>query len=345
VKQKGNKNHTNAIQKAGPKLGQSITQREELCVRILDEIAKAAGVSSDVAFRLATQMAEALVLPKPKDEAQVLVDSIAALAEYAPRNILEASLAVQLTATHEAALLFLKRATLENQPSEFVDRIVVRASRLMRLYLEQIEAMQKLKGKATEQKVTVEHVHVHEGGQAIVGAVSTNRGRELNAISKPTPHEKRRGWLKNGNRPGDFSKAPRCGAKTRRGVPCKCPAMKNGRCKLHGGRSTGPKTAEGRERICRAATRHGYYSGRAKAERAHYREILREGREMLSNLSSNGPGYMTSGHMITETRSSSTSCLAKLRLSDDLRQILNFRIARNQQVVSSLPVIRMGRKG
>jgi hypothetical protein len=45
----------------------------------------------------------------------------------------------------------------------------------MRLHLEQIEAMQKLKGKAGQQK-TVEHVHVHEGGQAIVGPVSTTKG-------------------------------------------------------------------------------------------------------------------------------------------------------------------------
>jgi hypothetical protein len=45
----------------------------------------------------------------------------------------------------------------------------------MRLHLEQIEAMQKLKGKTGQQKVTVEHVHVHDGGQAIVGAVSTTK--------------------------------------------------------------------------------------------------------------------------------------------------------------------------
>jgi len=38
---------------------------------------------------------------------------------------------------------------------------------------EQLEALQKLKGKATQQNVTVEHVHIHEGGKAIVGAVST----------------------------------------------------------------------------------------------------------------------------------------------------------------------------
>ena len=37
-----------------------------------------------------------------------------------------------------------------------------------------------------------------------------------------------------------------CGAKTRAGTPCKKPALWNGRCRLHGGRSTGPRTAAGK---------------------------------------------------------------------------------------------------
>lgn len=38
-----------------------------------------------------------------------------------------------------------------------------------------------------------------------------------------------------------------CGAKTRKGLPCKRTGlMRSGRCKFHGGMSTGPKTAEGR---------------------------------------------------------------------------------------------------
>ena len=42
----------------------------------------------------------------------------------------------------------------------------------------------------------------------------------------------------------------RCGAKTRRGTACQRPAnKKNGRCRLHGGASTGAKTEEGRARI------------------------------------------------------------------------------------------------
>ena len=41
-----------------------------------------------------------------------------------------------------------------------------------------------------------------------------------------------------------------CGAKTRAGTPCKLTGIyRNGRCKLHGGLSTGPKTAEGRAKM------------------------------------------------------------------------------------------------
>jgi hypothetical protein len=37
-----------------------------------------------------------------------------------------------------------------------------------------------------------------------------------------------------------------CGARTRRGTACRCKALANGRCRLHGGLSTGPKTLRGK---------------------------------------------------------------------------------------------------
>ena len=50
----------------------------------------------------------------------------------------------------------------------------------------------------------------------------------------------------------------RCLAKTRRGTECQRPAIiGSGRCRLHGGRSTGPRTEEGRARIAAANTKHG----------------------------------------------------------------------------------------
>ena len=57
-----------------------------------------------------------------------------------------------------------------------------------------------------------------------------------------------------------------CGARTRRGTPCQCKAIetKRGawRCKLHGGKSTGPTSVEGRVRIAAAArARHARARG------------------------------------------------------------------------------------
>src|SRR5256714_15308504 len=55
--------------------------------------------------------------------------------------------------------------------------------------------------------------------------------------------------------------APRCGARSKRtGKPCRGAAMPNGRCKLHGGKSTGPRTPEGLERSRRANWKHRHFS-------------------------------------------------------------------------------------
>jgi hypothetical protein len=60
----------------------------------------------------------------------------------------------------------------------------------------------------------------------------------------------------------------------RTGKPCRAAAMPNGRCKVHGGKSTGPRTPEGLERSGRANWKHGYYSREAKAERSHVRAAI-----------------------------------------------------------------------
>lgn len=49
---------------------------------------------------------------------------------------------------------------------------------------------------------------------------------------------------KNENQPHANEKR-RCGAKTRSGAPCKNSPMPNGRCRMHGGKSTGPKNQKG----------------------------------------------------------------------------------------------------
>ena len=77
-----------------------------------------------------------------------------------------------------------------------------------------------------------------------------------------------------------------CGAKTRSGHPCRKPALKRKRrCRLHGGASSGPKTAAGKARIANAQLKHGrYVNWRARREREKYyfreiRRIMREAEE------------------------------------------------------------------
>jgi hypothetical protein len=95
------------------------------------------------------------------------------------------------------------------------------------------------------------------------------------------PHAKRRGWLKNGNPQGNPASASRCGARTRKCTPCGCPAVRGKRrCRMHGGLSTGPRTAAGLARSKQARWKHGRYSAEARQEMAHFRELLRECKEL-----------------------------------------------------------------
>jgi hypothetical protein len=71
-----------------------------------------------------------------------------------------------------------------------------------------------------------------------------------------------------------LQRAPRCGARTRAGCPCQAPAIRGKlRCRMHGGRSTGPRTPEGLARLRAARTIHGRYSAAARAEARHVRMI------------------------------------------------------------------------
>ena len=76
-----------------------------------------------------------------------------------------------------------------------------------------------------------------------------------------------------------------CGAYARStGKPCQAKALANGRCKNHGGMSTGPKTLEGRQAIAEA-TRQRMASGqRIRVQEGFYRWLEGGGREMLSGL-------------------------------------------------------------
>ena len=98
---------------------------------------------------------------------------LAALHGIEPRDELEGMLATQMVATHIATMECLRRAGLKEQNFEARTMNLQQANKLARTYAAQLEALNRHRGKG-QQTMTVEHVHVNAGGQAIVGTV--NRG-------------------------------------------------------------------------------------------------------------------------------------------------------------------------
>jgi hypothetical protein len=95
----------------------------------------------------------------------------AAVRGAGPKDALEGMLAVQMVAVHTLAMECMGRAASREQLDLGVEVNINRATKLMRTFANQTEALGRYRGKG-EQKMTVEHVHVYEGGQAIVGQVS-----------------------------------------------------------------------------------------------------------------------------------------------------------------------------
>jgi hypothetical protein len=101
--------------------------------------------------------------------------AISGLIGIAPKDELEGMLAVQLIASHTAAMECYRRAMLAEQSLEGRQAALSQAGKLSRTHVLLLEALNRHRGKG-QQKVTVEHVHVHSGGQAIVGNVGSPGG-------------------------------------------------------------------------------------------------------------------------------------------------------------------------
>ncbi len=79
-----------------------------------------------------------------------------------------------------------------------------------------------------------------------------------------------------------------CGAYARStGKPCQAKALHNGRCKNHGGMSTGPKTLKGRQAIAQATRQRMILGQQESALKGFYSWLDDGGREMLSRLAKN----------------------------------------------------------
>ena len=108
---------------------------------------------------------------------------LAFLASVNPKDAVEGMIATQLYASHAAAMECYRRAMIPGQPVEAKQIHLTLAAKLTKANATQVEALKKYRSKG-QQKVIVEHVHVYQGGQAIVGQV-TPGGSGKNMEAQP----------------------------------------------------------------------------------------------------------------------------------------------------------------
>src|SRR4029450_3909594 len=101
--------------------------------------------------------------------------TILALIGIEPKDELEGMMAAQLIAAHNAAMECYRRAMIDDQTFEGRRENLTQANKLSRSFGVLIEALNRHRGKG-QQKVTVEHVTVNAGGQAIVRLVQPPGG-------------------------------------------------------------------------------------------------------------------------------------------------------------------------
>ena len=143
--------------------------------------------NGDVHPPLLTQLAATVEFVEQTGLAAACNYAVALLHGIGPQDPLEGLLGVQMIGTHNLAMKFLRLAAVQNQTFEGHDANVNRAAKLLRVFAAQVEALTKYRGKG-QQKVEVKHVHVHEGGQAIVGNVSQGGGGCSCGNGRTTPY-------------------------------------------------------------------------------------------------------------------------------------------------------------
>jgi hypothetical protein len=109
--------------------------------------------------------------------------TVAALIGIGPKDEIEGMIAAQLLASHNAAMECYRRAMADEVSFEGRQANLNQANKLVRSYAVLVEALNRHRGNV--QRVQVEHVTVHAGGQAIVGTV------EAQGIAKPIKTEER----------------------------------------------------------------------------------------------------------------------------------------------------------
>jgi hypothetical protein len=129
--------------------------------------------SSDFVNVSLVQIQLAARSPLGKVSEQAMNAALSMIEAAAPKDEIEAALAIQMSCTHAAAMSLLARLDAPFVSERRVAAFGSAASRLLRAYALQVEVLRRLR-HGGHQYVRVEHVHINEGGQAVIGNVKAS---------------------------------------------------------------------------------------------------------------------------------------------------------------------------
>jgi len=118
-----------------------------------------------------TQLIEASLLPDGARDEKRLNFLLSVIKGVKPRDPLEALLALQMAAVHEATMDEAHRLATTFRDIAERESAVAALNKFARTFTDQLEALKRYRSGGA-QTVTVQHVHVGDGGQAIVGPVT-----------------------------------------------------------------------------------------------------------------------------------------------------------------------------
>jgi hypothetical protein len=181
------------VAKRGPRIQLNVSSEDGVC-QIGNKHADGSGwqahltdafgtTSQEFAYLSLMQMINAVASREDLVSPNIVNAVVAAVDGVRPNTEIEAMLACQMTVTHAFAMDLLGRANRAQHVEARVSDGSL-AVKLLRTYTAQVEALAKLQ-RGGAQTVRVEHVHVHAGGQAVVGNIHSLGGGGLKGREQP----------------------------------------------------------------------------------------------------------------------------------------------------------------
>lgn len=110
----------------------------------------------------------------PDQDQDIMIKSVVqAMETMDPKDEIEGMLMAQMLATHNAIMECFRLGVHKNLSIEQKTNYISNANKLVRTYTMLQDSLQRYRGKSNyEQKITVQHINVSDGGQAIVGDIN-----------------------------------------------------------------------------------------------------------------------------------------------------------------------------